>query len=308
MTQQISLQISANEDEIITELDISHLVIEDDVPVDNFQSELQQRLLVEPLYSAEALPAPFLAAANVGLFYKLKGEPIVPDMMLSLGVQRAADFSQRQNRSYFVWEFGKVPDLAIEVVSNQEGNELSLSRKAQQEGKTCKKTIYAQIGVPYYVVFDPLQQIQAEMDDALLRIWTISPLGYSELGSGLTETGQFIWLERIGLGLALWEGPFEEEIPRLWLRWCDQTGQVIPTGAEGQAQARQQAEAERQRADLEQQRAETERQRAEAERQRADLEQQRAETERQRAEAECQRAEQLAARLRALGLDPEADL
>jgi len=29
-----------NDEEIVTELDISHLVIEDDTPVENFQSEL----------------------------------------------------------------------------------------------------------------------------------------------------------------------------------------------------------------------------------------------------------------------------
>lgn len=81
MTEQL-----LNNEEIVTQLDISHLVIEDDTPVDNFQSEKQQRLLVEPLYSSKALPMPFLAAANVGLFYKLKGEPIVPDVLLSLGV------------------------------------------------------------------------------------------------------------------------------------------------------------------------------------------------------------------------------
>ena len=61
MTQQL-----LNDEEIVTELDISHLVIEDDTPVDNFQSEEQQRLLVEPLYSSKVLPTPFLAAANVG--------------------------------------------------------------------------------------------------------------------------------------------------------------------------------------------------------------------------------------------------
>lgn len=32
--------------------DIGHIVIEDDTPVDNFQSEKQQRLLVEPPYSS----------------------------------------------------------------------------------------------------------------------------------------------------------------------------------------------------------------------------------------------------------------
>ena len=125
-----------DDEEIVTQLDISHLVIEGDTPVDNFQSEEQQRLLVEPLYSSKVLPTPFLAAANVGLFYILKGEPIVPDVLLSLGVQRPDDFSQRQNRSYFVWEFGKVPEVCIEVVSNQEGDELVLSKKSQQSPAT----------------------------------------------------------------------------------------------------------------------------------------------------------------------------
>jgi len=258
-------QYLLNSEEIVTELDISHLVIEDDTPVDNFQSELQQRLLVEPIYSARALSLPILAAANVGLFYKLKGDPIVPDMMLSLGVQRPADFSERRNRSYFVWEFGKVPEVCVEIVSNAEGDELILSKKSQQKGKVAsKKEIYAQIGVSYYVVFDPLQQIQGEqeMNAALLRVWTISPIGYTELTplQGISNVGESIWLEGVGLGLTLWEGSYEEDIPRLWLRWCDQNGQVIPTGAEGQALERQRAEAERQRAEAERQRAEQERQ------------------------------------------------
>jgi Uma2 family endonuclease len=230
MTQQL-----LNDEEIVTELDVSHLVIEDDTPVDNFQSEVQQRLLVEPLYSSKALPAPFLAAANVGLFYKLKGDPIVPDVMLSLGVQRAEDLSQRRNRSYFVWEFGKVPDICIEIVSNQEGDELALSARSRQKGKSItKKEIYAQIGVRYYVVFDPLRQIQSsdEMNGALLRVWSISPSGYVELTPepGITEGGQSVDLAAVGLGLTLWEGQFEEAVTRLWLRWCD--GQVIATGAE----------------------------------------------------------------------------
>jgi Putative restriction endonuclease len=250
MTQQL-----INEDEIVTELDISHLTIEDDTPVDNFQSEVQQRLLVEPLYSAKALPVPFLAAANVGLFYKLKGEPIVPDAMLSLGVQRPDDFSERRNRSYFVWEFGKVPEVCIEIVSNREGDELTLSQKARQKGKTTtKKEIYAHINVRYYVVFDPLRQIQGanEMNSALLRVWGIASDGYTELTppQGIDQIGQFIWLNGAGIGLTLWEGKFEEEVTRLWLRWCDQSGQVIPTGSEGQELERQRADrlAERLRA------------------------------------------------------------
>ena len=241
-------------EEIVTELDISHLVIEDDTPVDNFQSAQQQRLLVDPLYSAKPIPLPFIAEANVGLFYKLKGDPVVPDMLLSLGIQRSQDYSEKRDRSYFVWEFGKVPEVCLEIVSNQEGDELVISSKSQQKRKTTsKKDIYTQIGVPYYVVFDPLRQIQgqAEMNGALLRVWSIAPGGYTELTppAGINGIGQSVWLDAVGLGLTLWEGQFEEEVPRLWLRWCDRQGQVILTGAEGQEIERQRAEAERQRAD-----------------------------------------------------------
>lgn len=258
--------------------------------MNDIQSEKQRRFLVEPIYSTQPLPAPFLIAANVGLFYKLKTEPIVPDVMLSLGVQCADDFSQKQNRSYFVWEFGKLPEVCIEIVSNTEGEELTLSRRSQQRGKTTvKKDLYAQIRIPYYVVFDPLRQIQgeAEMNGALLRVWSNAVGRYTELTStqGLSESGQWIWLEAVGLGLALWSGPFEEAVSRVWLRWCDRHGQVIPTGAEL-------AQTERLRGEAERQRAETERLRAEAEQQRAD-------------DAEA-KARRLAERLRDLGIDPEA--
>lgn len=268
-------ELLGSEEAIVNELDVSHLAIEDDTPVDNFQSEVQQRLLVEPLYSAAALPAPFLAAANVGLFYKLKAEPIVPDVMLGLGIQRPDDFSERRNRTYFVWEFGKVPEVCIEIVSNREGDELTLSSKSRQKGKTlAKSALYAQIGVRYYVVFDPLQQIQGKNDmrGARLRVWSIAASGYTELtpAPGIANAGGRVWLSAVGLGLTLWEGPYEEAVPRLWLRWCNRDGQVIATGAEGQRAERQRAEAER-----------------------------------QRAEAERQRAERLAERLRAMGIDPD---
>ena len=253
MTQQLSYSVLDGE-EIVNELDISHLVIEDDTPVDNFQSAQQQRLLVDSICSAKPIPLPFIAESNVGLFYKLKGEPVVPDMLLSLGVQRAEDLSQRRNRAYFVWEFGKVPDVCVEIVSNQEGDELGLSQKSQRRGKKAgKKEIYAQIGVPYYVVFDPLQQIQDKdnMNGALLRVWSIAPGKYRELtpAEGVFKAGQSVWLETVGLGLTLWEGEFEEAVSRLWLRWCDRQGQVIPTGAERANAEQERANAERQRAD-----------------------------------------------------------
>ena len=133
--------------ELVTELDISHLLTEDDTPVDNFQSEEQQRLLVEPLYSSAALPAPFLAAANVGLFYRLHGDPIVPDVMLSLGVQRAPDFGQRRYRSYFVWEQSKPPKQSNSLPrSDSEPSKLSSSWSRNASGPIVSRSFCANRG------------------------------------------------------------------------------------------------------------------------------------------------------------------
>jgi hypothetical protein len=82
------------------------------------------------------------------------------------------------------------------------------------------------------------------MDGALLRSWQPSANEYVEitLPQGIDQVRQFVWLETVRIGLALWKGQFEDAVIRTWLRWCDRKGQVIPTGAEGQ-------EIERQRAD-----------------------------------------------------------
>lgn len=174
---------------------------------------------------------PFIAAANVGLFYALKQDPLVPDAFLSLGVQMPSDWSQKQNRSYFVWEFGKVPEVCVEVVSNKVGKELG-----------SKKDDYARIGIPYYAVFDPLKQLQGkdDLNGTLLKVWVLTARKYVELP-------QPFWLETVGLGLALWAGEFEGQ-SGLWLRWCDEAVKVISTGAERAVLEQQRANQERQRA------------------------------------------------------------
>lgn len=202
--------------------DISHLVLEDDTPVDNFQSEKQQRLLVDPLYSSWSPGVPFIVAANVGIFGSVIEEGIAPDVFLSLGVQMPEDWSQRQNRSYLVWQFGKFPDVVIEVVSNRKGNELI----SKESGKLSKREAYARMGIGYYAVFDPLEQIQEaeQMNGVPLKVFVLTGKRYVELAAPF-------WLEEVGLGLTLWEGEFES-VSGVWLRWCDRNGRTISTGAE----------------------------------------------------------------------------
>ena len=205
--------------------DANLLVTEDDTPVDNLASEKQQRLLVGSLYSS-LQEQTFLAAANVGV-YHTSGEPaIVPDIFISFDVQTPENWWEKQNRCYLVWKFGKVPEVVIEIVSNQEGEEL---------GK--KLRIYEQMRVIYYIVYDPNQQLGEEV----LRIYRLNGRYYVET--------QETWLEQVGLGVTLWKGEFEGR-QDTWLRWCYENGNVLPTGDERAQNAEQRAQNAEQRAQL----------------------------------------------------------
>lgn len=220
--------------------DEQKLVTEDDTPVDNILSEKQMRLLTESLYASWLGPPrgpdgarrPFVAYANVGLYLALNQSPLVPDVLVSLDVEHPEDFEEKRDRVYFVWRFGKLPDLVLEIVSNDKGGEL-----------TTKRHRYAAIGIPYYVVHDPFHKLGP---DTLLVF---------QLHGGEYVPAPASFLATMGLGVTLWNGTFEN-VEREWLRWCDERGAVLPTGVE-------------------------------------------------RAETEKQRADRLAAKLRALGIDPD---
>ena len=262
--------------------DISQLVTEDDNPVDNIPSAKQQRLLVEPLYSARKIEQRFFADANIGVFATTREPPIVPDMLLSLDVEVAEDWWAKEHRSYFIWEFGKPPDVVVEIVSNTEGNETG--RKLRD---------YARMRVSYYVIYDPQLLVQEQV----LQVY--------ELVAGEYLPRPDYLLPKVDLELTLWEGEFEAKQAQ-WLRWCELDGELIPTGAERGEQERNRAEQEHARAEQESNRAEQESDRAEQEHARAEQERNRAEQERNRAEQEHARAERLAAKLKALGVDPES--
>ena len=242
---------------------VDALVTEDDTPVDNFYSEKQRKLSTHTLH---ATPHPFgkgrsfIAVADVGLYNTPEPNPIVPDVMVSLDVTLPENIWEKRKRAYFIWEFGKTPEVVMEIVSNKIGGE-------DDE----KLTRYAQMRIPYYVIYDPEQQLS----DQLVRIYEVQGASYVQ------RTDH--WLPSIGLGLVLWHGRFEDREDR-WLRWVDQQGNLLLTGQERAEQADQRAEQADQRAQQSDQRAEAE------------------QAARQQAEEKLQR---LAAQLRALGIEPE---
>jgi hypothetical protein len=273
-------------DEIVPP-DVSHLVTEDDAPVDNIFQEKQMRLLVEPLYSCwqprtpEGKSRSFVAAADVGIFAGIHQPAVVPDVLLSLDVSVPDEFWRKERRSYYIWEFGKPPDIAIEVISNREGEELER-----------KRVTYSKLRIAHYVVFDHL------------RLRGDNSLHMFELHGDLLVPSPTRHFSNLGLGLTEWKGSFEGK-HAVWLRWQDVDGRLIPTGKERAQQEHERAEQEHERAEQEHERAEQQRERAEQQRERAEQEHKRAEQQRERAEQEHKRAERLAAKLRELGVSDD---
>lgn len=214
---------------------LADIITEDDQPVDNIPASKQQRLLLAPLYDSwtpqphedpdenkdenESEPRKFMADVNVGVFTKPDNNPLVPDMFLSLDVETPFDWKTRLHRSYFVWHFGKPPDVVVEIVSNQEGHELDTKLKR-----------YAQMDVLYYVVYDP----ERLLSDDVLRVYE---RGF--VGRRYRRRTDYL-LPEIKLSLTFWQGTFEDGKGE-WLRWCDAQGHVIPTGAERAAKAESRA-------------------------------------------------------------------
>ena len=211
---------------------VDHIITEDDTPVDNLFSAKLQRLLVQSLYLSYKPNTLFLADANVGLFRSPHLPAIVPDVFLSLDVTLAEDWYAKEHRTYFVWEFGKPPDVVIEIVSNNKGGENS--RKLRE---------YANLGVWYYAIYDP----QLLLLDTPLVVYELTHAGYQRKENS--------FLDRVQLGLAVWHGAFETKEAN-WLRWYGEDGELLLTGEEHIEQEQQRTEQERHRTEQERQRAE----------------------------------------------------
>jgi Uma2 family endonuclease len=261
---------------------IDHLVTEDDEPVDNIFSEKQQRLLTESLYNSWQAQR-FIALANVGLFYAPTQPPIVPDVLVSLDVKMPDDLWEKPHRSYFIREYLKPPDVVIEIVSNKEGEETGRKLK-----------LYESIGIPYYAIFDP----EKHLSNSVLRVFKWHQTGYIETLER--------WLPKVGLGLRLWEGFYEDKYDT-WLRWYveEDKRKLVLTGAEqtkGAKQEAQEAKQEAQEALLREQAAKQQAQEALLREQAAKQQTQEAKLQEERVR---QHNERLVAQLRSLGIDPD---
>lgn len=211
----------------IEEPDYEQFITENDDPVDNLFSEMQQRLFIDPLHNNQWTERDFWASANVGIYYAIDKPCVVPDMFLSFDVKKPTDWLEKKNKCYFTWLAGKAPELVVEIISNKIGNENS-----------DKMSIYAQMGVAYYILIDPYFCLYKDR----LNVFVLENGQYNRL-----ESPHF-YMPEVQLGIMIWEGIFEQEkVP--WARWCNKEGNLLYTGRERTDEEKERADKEKERAD-----------------------------------------------------------
>jgi len=151
----------------------------------------------------------------MGVYYQPPNLSIVPDGFLSLGVVRRR--SERGRLSYVLWEENDVvPLLVIEVVYQTPGQEYD-----------DKQTKYAQIGVLYYVVYNPDNWKRDKHDP--FEVYRLVE------GEYVRQVGELVWLPEISLGIGRGRGTYEGWT-REWLYWYDFEGNRLPSPDERAAQ------------------------------------------------------------------------
>lgn len=207
----------------------------DDTPVDNELQILVPNLLRGILAWLWSERQDWFFGVNMGVYYEPKKPAIVPDGFLSVGVERRK--SERGRLSYVLWEENDiVPQLALEIVSRTYGQEYN--------DKLAK---YAQIGVLYYVVYNPDYSVRDKHDS--FEVYRLVGDGY------VRQAGEPVWIPELGLGIGRGQGSYEGW-NREWLYWYDGEGNRFPSLDERATRAQQELEQERQRAEQERQRAE----------------------------------------------------
>lgn len=203
------------------------LPCDDGIPMETARHKKQMEILtntLNPWFEQQQIQA--FAGGNMFLYYSLKQvrnqDFKGPDVFVVLNTQTE---SQKERKSWVIWEEKKPPDIVIEL----------LSESTASEDKNNKKKIYQnQIQVPEYYWFDPFEP--SDFAGFELRHGTYQPLPF-DVQSRLISP-------RLGLALARRQGTYEN-IETTWLRWETKQGTLLTTSserAELEAEARYAAE------------------------------------------------------------------
>ncbi|MEG4850783.1 Uma2 family endonuclease [Microcoleus sp. B5-D4] len=263
--------------------DHTQLPDEDGTFVKNFQEHPQSIILTDsigPVVERLHPDGQYAIGQDCGIYWRETDPPErgaeAPDWFYVPNVPATLDGFRR---SYVLWREHMAPFIALEFASGngeEERDRTPLSVAA--DGTTTKPGkfwVYERIiRIPYYGIY--------EMRTGNLEVYHLIDFGYRRMEPN--ERGHYP-IPVLDVELGLWQGSYQNQ-ELLWLRWWDSQGNLLLTGSE---------------------QVEIERGRVEQERERAEQERERAEQERERAEQAERKAAQLADRLRAMGIDPDAE-
>ncbi len=247
------------------------LIFDDGEPLESNRHRIAMNVLIRSLQQAWSQRNDFFTGGNMFVYYSsdqaMNRDFRGPDFFAVLDVD-----GTKERQGWVVWlEGGRYPDVIVEL----------LSPTTARIDKVTKKDLYQRtFRTPDYFVFDPFEPNS-------LQGWHLDiSVGYQPL---VPNDRGWLWCETLGFWLGTKEGTIDREAA-VWLRFYDGDGNLVPLPEEA---AQQLAEEERQKAQQAEQLAEEERQNAEIERQRAE-------------QAEL-KAARLAEKLRAMGIDPDAE-
>ncbi len=282
--------------------DHTQLPCEDGTFVNNWQEHPQSILLTDsitPVLQKLHPDGDYCIGQDMGIYWTLTDPPQegakAPDWFYVPNVPSELDGQTR--RSYVLWKEHVAPLIAIEFVSDtgkkerdktspfgeyepdaeideESDSEQVRDKTPPSKGKPGKFWVYEQaIRIPYYAIY--------EVRKASVEVYRLVGNTYRLMLPN--ERGHYP-IEGMEVELGIWRGLYQT-VTLPWLRWWDNDGNLLLTGAE---------------------RAEIEKQRANAERQRANAESQRANAERQKREQLVEKLSSLSPeQLAALGIDPQ---
>jgi Uma2 family endonuclease len=201
------------------------LLESDETPVDNELQDLIPGMLKAILAMVWKNRQDWFFGVDMGLYYDPDLPAVVPDGFLSIGVERVFDEGLRL--SYPLWEERVLPMMVMEIVSQTYRSEYK-----------DKKQLYATIGIPYYVVYNPQRKRAAK-----LEVYELHDDGYTRLENIQTDipASDRVWLDRVGLAIGRERGVYMG-IEREWLYWYQADGTRIVPPEEAYARAEQQLE------------------------------------------------------------------
>ncbi|MBE9162111.1 Uma2 family endonuclease [Tychonema sp. LEGE 06208] len=207
----------------------------DEEPVENIDQPLLAAALREILEIPGLIVTGILVAPNMGICATVDSKLVIkaPDWFYARNVQTLE--SKEIRRSYTPNLEGDIPAIVMEFLSATPWDEYS-SKPTYPPGKWY---FYEQVlRVPIYAIFEPAT--------GLLEIYQLDSSGKYQVQQ--PDLNNHYWIAGVGLFLGVWQGT-KAERTGYWLRWWDESGQMLLWGAEMVERERQEKANVQQRAD-----------------------------------------------------------